>query len=53
LQRLFRWAVYQGYVDASPASCLTPIVRETERPPFRTLSEIHDILGGGGLSAGL
>jgi integrase len=51
LQRMYRWAVDQDYLDASPASGLTPIVGGAERPPFRTLSEIHDILGRGGLSA--
>jgi len=52
LQRLFRWAVEQGYLDASPASGLPPIVGDAERPPFRTLTEIDEIRGRGGLSAG-
>jgi integrase len=52
LQRMFRWAVDQGYLDASPASNLTPIVGEAERPPFRTLAEVVDVLDRGGLSAG-
>jgi integrase len=52
LQRMFRWAVDQDYLDTSPASNLTPIVGEAERPPFRTLAEVEDVLDRGGLSSG-
>jgi len=49
LRGLFKWAVDQGHLEVSPASGLTPIVGETERPPFRTLTEIKDILDRGGI----
>jgi integrase len=47
---LFKWAVAQGYLDASPAEGLTSIKEEVELPPFRTIAEIEATSARGGLS---
>jgi integrase len=50
LRHLFRWAVRHAYLEASPAEALAPLRGETDRPRFRTLSEVGGVIARGGLS---
>jgi integrase len=50
--QLFRWAVAQAHLEASPAAGLSPIQGEVEQSPFRTIAEIEAILERGGLAEG-
>lgn len=50
LLSLFKWAVQQEHLDASPAATLPLFKTDKERPPFRTLEEIEEMLQRGGLS---
>lgn len=47
--QLFRWAVAQGHLEASPAVALSLIQGDVGQPPFRTVAEIEAILARGGL----
>jgi len=49
LQSLFAWAVQQELLPSSPAATLPPIKASRDRPPFRTLEEIEEMLKQGGL----
>ena len=46
---MFRWAVKQGFLKESPAEALPVIKAGSDRPPFRTVEEIDQILNRGGL----
>jgi integrase len=50
IRQLYKWAVTQGYLNASPAATLSPIKGGEDRPPFRTLAEIARIIERGGLT---
>lgn len=50
LVQLFRWAVAQGHLDASPAAGLSHIQGEVELPRFRTAAEVEAMLARGGLN---
>ena len=46
---MFRWTVEQGFLKESPAEALPVIKAGSDRPPFRTVEEIDQILNRGGL----
>ena len=46
---VFAWAVQQEIIDSSPAAALPVIKADRDRPPFRTLEEIEEMLKQGGL----
>ncbi len=48
--QFFDWAVANGVLALSPATRLSSIKGDVERPPFRTVSQIETILARGGLS---
>ena len=50
LLQFYKWAVAQGYLDASPAAALAHIKGGIDRPPFRTIAEIARIIERGGLT---
>lgn len=50
LLQFFRWIVRRGYLSQSPASGLLPVKGDVDRPPFRTITEIQQILDRGGRS---
>jgi integrase len=47
--KFFLWTVQHGYLTVSPATGLPRIKEQGNRPPFRTLHEIDEILQRGGL----
>jgi integrase len=50
LMQFYKWTVGQKYLQASPAAGLAPIKCGVDRPPFRTIDEINQIINRGGLS---
>ena len=48
LVSVFAWAVQQEIIDSSPAAALPAIKADRDRPPFRTLEEIEEMLNQGG-----
>jgi len=51
LLSLFSWAIQQEYLESSPAAALPMIKSDHNRPPFRTLDEIDEIVNRGELDA--
>jgi integrase len=49
--QFYKWAVQQSYLTVSPADGLAPIKGGEDRPPFRTIAEIHHVIERGGLTA--
>jgi integrase len=49
--QMFAWTVTQGYLENSPARCLTKIKASGDPSPFRTVQEIEAILLRGDLGA--
>jgi integrase len=46
----FGWLLKQGHLTASPGVNLTPVKASGDLPPFRTVEQIEEIIGRGGLS---
>lgn len=49
LLRFSKWGVTEGYFDASPASGIEPIRCGRDLPPFRTKSQIEEVIERGGI----
>ena len=50
LLQFYKWAVRHGYLARSPAAGLERIKGGEDRPPFRTVAEVHKVIQRGGLS---